>query len=128
MTQMQLHYKQLGEHMAIYEPECVAMKHNQAKTMKLEQKISADAKKREDLKLQLDAKDSKIQSVRIDIEKLQRENKSLAHEVRRWMRFGSDFQARATKEQNARVEAEKRLAEVLDAQKKITAMYSGFGK
>jgi hypothetical protein len=70
MTQMQLHYKQLGEHMAIYEPECAAMKHNQAGTMKLEQNISADAKKREDLKLQLDAKDSKIQSVRIDIEKL----------------------------------------------------------
>jgi septal ring factor EnvC (AmiA/AmiB activator) len=83
MTQMQLHYEELGEHMAMYEREFAAMKHNQAETMKLEQKISVDAKERKDLKLQLDAKDSQIQSVRIEIEKLQRENKRLAHEIER---------------------------------------------
>jgi septal ring factor EnvC (AmiA/AmiB activator) len=125
---MQLYYEQLGEHMAMHERECAAMKHNQAETMKLKQRISADAKKHDKLNLQLDIKNAQIRSVKVEIEQLQDRNTHLTQKMARSRVYAESRTAQAEQEKKGRIQAEKRLEEILDAHKKITAMYSGPGK
>jgi hypothetical protein len=132
---MRYRYEQLGEDMAAYQQECAAMKHDQVETMKFKQKMSADAEERDDLKLQLSAKDAQIKSMNVKHERIQMENQTLAQKVIEWKDYGGrtyksykQERSKAQEEAKKRVQAEKRLKEILDAQKKITAMYSGFGK